>query len=37
MMWFWLDISSKLADVSNYFYNLHLKALRKVQNKDIKK
>lgn len=33
-MWFWLKVSSKIADVSNYFYNLHIKALRKKQRKD---
>ena len=37
MMWFWLKISSKLGDISNYFYNLHIKALRKKQYKDSKK
>jgi hypothetical protein len=36
MMWFWLKLSSKIGDISNYFYNLHIKALRKKQNKDSK-
>ena len=37
MMWFWLKISSKISNISNYFYNLHIKSLRKKQNKDSKK
>ena len=33
MMWFWLNLSKPFLKIGNYFYNIHVKALRKKQGR----
>ena len=36
-MWFWLSLAKFFNKIGNYFYYLHVKTLRKKQEKDMKK
>ena len=37
MMWFWLSLAKFFNKIGNYFYHLHVRTLRKKQEKDMKK
>ena len=37
MMWFWLSLAKFFNKIGNNFYHLHVKTLRKKQEKDMKK